>query len=87
MIELNDEQRQAVSEYPDEPLRLMDATTQQAYVLVQAEVYDRLKGLLYEDGEYPTSESYPLVDEVLAKEGWDDPIMDVYDDFAAKEGQ
>jgi hypothetical protein len=44
-----------------------------------------LKGLVYDDGEYPISEAYPHLDQVLARAGWDDPAMDVYDDYAPKE--
>ena len=85
MIELTDELRKAIDEHPDEPVRLVDIQTRRAYVLVNAEAFDRLKGLCYEDGNFEVSEAYPLMDKVLAESGWDDPAMDVYDDFALKE--
>jgi hypothetical protein len=44
MIELNAEQRQAVAQ--GEPVRIVDPLTQDAYVLVRAEVYERLSGEL-----------------------------------------
>jgi hypothetical protein len=84
MIELTDQLRQAVRGHPGQPVRLVDPDTQETFVLVPAEVYDRLRGMLYDDAEFPISEAYPLMDEVAAKAGWDDPAMDIYDDFAPK---
>ena len=85
MIELTPELRQAVQEHPNEPTRLLDPVTQQTFVLVRAEVYDRLRGLLYDDSEFAIHQAYALMDEVAAKAGWDDPAMDIYNDFAPKE--
>lgn len=85
MIELNDELRQAVNEHLDEPVQLVDAATRETFVLVRSKVYDRLKGLFYQDSDFPIAEAYPLMDQVLAKSGWDDPAMDIYNDFAPKE--
>ncbi len=73
MIELNEEQRQAVSEHPDEPIALVDSATRQTYVLLRTQAYDRLKNLVFDASECSISEAYPLMDKVLAKEGWDDP--------------
>jgi hypothetical protein len=44
MIELTPEQRQAVAQ--GGPVRLVDETTHDAYVLVRAEVYERLSGAM-----------------------------------------
>ena len=27
------------------------------------------------------ADAYPLMDQVAAREGWDDPSMDIYDEF------
>ena len=48
MIELNAEQRQAVAQ--GEPVRIVDPLTHDAYVLVRAEVYERLSGELPRPG-------------------------------------
>lgn len=43
MIELTPEQRQAVAQ--GEPVRIVDETTHDAYVLVRAEVFERMAGV------------------------------------------
>ncbi len=85
MIELNDELRQAVSEHPGEPIRLVDASSKETFVLLREEVFNRIKGLLYDDSEFNVAEAYPLMDAVLGKAGWNDPSMDIYGDLAPKE--
>jgi hypothetical protein len=76
MIELTEQQRQELKN--PEP-RARDPETGEAYVLVRAEVYERLKGLL---GEEDWSEdAYRVAIEVFARDGWDDPRMDVYDEL------
>jgi hypothetical protein len=78
MIELNAPLQQALDAKPDEPLRFVDPRTRETYVLVRADVYERLFGLLYDDSEFSVRDAYPLMDEVAANEGWDDPEMDSY---------
>ena len=46
MIELTEEQRQALAANPE--LRLLDPLTQKTYVLVGADVYERLRRVLEE---------------------------------------
>src|SRR5262245_5882989 len=55
MIELTEEMRQAVREHPGTPLRLVDPSTQEAFVLLRAKDFDRLT-------EYDTS---PWTDEEM----------------------
>jgi hypothetical protein len=54
MIELTEQQRQALREHSGEPLRLMDPTTQQTFVLIPQEVYERLKP--YDDSPWTAEE-------------------------------
>jgi hypothetical protein len=49
-FELTEEQRLALAAHPDEPLQLLDRQTNQSYVLLRSEEYERLKALL-EEGE------------------------------------
>jgi hypothetical protein len=69
-VELTEEQRRALEARPEEPLRLIDPRTQQAYFLVRAELYDQMRALLTE--EDPAAEMYPLLAE-LQPEDWEDP--------------
>src|SRR4051794_15804240 len=59
MIELSYEQLQAVSQ--GEPMRLVDPTTNEAYVLVRAEEYARLAASPHEPSELLNPEIPPLV--------------------------
>ena len=59
MIELNPEQRQAIAQ--GEPVRIIDPSTHDSYVLVQAEVYDRLAGVPLRPAEQPDPEIPPLM--------------------------
>ncbi len=63
-----------------EPVRLTDPETNQEYVLLRAEVYDRLKSLLYDDSDFNAAIGYPLADEVM-KDDWDDPKMAEYNRY------
>ena len=51
------------------PVRVTDPQTQREYVLIRAELYEQVKGLLGED-DFDVREAYPLTDTVAAKEGW-----------------
>jgi hypothetical protein len=77
MIELTEHQRQELD--MPEPL-VIDPGTQQTYVLVRWEDYQQMKGLV--EGKLDIREAYALMDAVAAKEGWDDPALDIYSDFA-----
>jgi hypothetical protein len=46
MIELTPEQRQALDEQHGEPVRVIDSLRNDAYVLVRAEVFERMAGVL-----------------------------------------
>src|SRR5713226_4932395 len=87
MIDLTEEQRRELRRSTGGELRVSDPETHEEYVLLKARVYERLKALLYDDGEAPISEAYPLIDEMAAKAGWDDPEMDVYNDLIPKDRQ
>ena len=73
MIELTEQQRQELNR--PEP-RARDPLTNETYVLIRADVYERLKGLLDEEW---AEDTYRAAMEVFARDGWDDPRMDVYD--------
>lgn len=78
MIELTQEQRRELE--AAEPIAV-DPQTNTVYVLVRKDVYERIKGLLYEDGEWMPEEQLRLLAESGRRAGWDDPEMDVYDQY------
>ena len=82
MIELTLEQRQAVAQQGEKPLRAVDPDTHITYVLLPEEIYARVKVLLGEEGDPQfLQEMHPYVMEVFGREGWDDPAMDIYNDL------
>jgi hypothetical protein len=78
MLELTAEQRQAIAANGAQPARAIDPATQEEYVLLRAEIYDRIKHLVSDDRGWLEG-AYLASMEVFARDGWDDPRMDVYD--------
>ena len=83
------ELKQALAQAGDEPVRLEDPETREAYVLMKRDVYERLLKLgevervassLSEFDEFPPRDAYPAIDRAFA-EGWDDPKMAAYDEY------
>ncbi|HET6573049.1 MAG TPA: hypothetical protein VFG68_05565 [Fimbriiglobus sp.] len=74
---LTDEQSRAVAAQPGEPLRLIDPVTNRAYVLLRADLYDKVRELLQ---GFSPPDAYPAIDRAFAT-GWDDPRMDDYDRY------
>jgi hypothetical protein len=73
VIELTEEQRQ---ELDNEEPRARDPLTNRTYVLVDAKVYARLKGLL---DDLP--ETGMLMNEVMADDDANDPYLESYQDY------
>ncbi len=80
-ILLTEEQRQVIEIHSESPPRLIDPKTNEAYVLLRADVYERAKALFEEDENQLVRDMYPHMWEVFGKDGWDDPPMDVYNNF------
>ena len=78
MIQLTEQQHEAMGQQADQPIRAIDPATREEYVLLPADVFERLKRMLGPDEGW-AAEGYEAAMEVFAREGWDDPRMDVYD--------
>ena len=78
MSTLTQEQRQMLRQSEGEPVRLLDPDTNREYVLLQAEVYDRLRSALT---DLDPRELYPALHRALRDEGWDDSQMDEYNRY------
>jgi hypothetical protein len=71
MIELTPEQHEALVN-GKEPLRVLDRATNTEYILVRADVYDRLKHLLADETVYTTAE---MLDRIMAEDDAGDPHL------------
>jgi hypothetical protein len=80
MPTLPPELRQALDEHPDAPVRLVDERTNTEYVLLNAAVYERVRAL-FEEVPLTVPEQVALLRAAGDRAGWDDPEMDVYDNF------
>ncbi len=80
-IELTDQQQQAVDS--EETPRLVDPRTGTAYVLLRADLFERLREALGDD--FQVRDAYPAIDRAFA-EGWNDPKMDDYDRYDELKG-
>ena len=64
MIDLTEEQQRELGKA--EPAKLRDPHTNETYVLVRAEVYERMR---------------IIIDGVTKRAGWDDPALDAYEQY------
>lgn len=81
MLTIPKELQQAVRASHGRPLRLTDPETHAEYVLLQAETYDQIQGLLYDDSSLTPNERRALLIQAGLRAGWDDPEMDVYNEL------
>jgi hypothetical protein len=82
VIELTEQQRQELSS--PEPVAI-DPETGQAYVLVRKETYDRLKALLALD-DYDPDEGAAYVNEVMAEDDANDPLLESCQHYGEQAG-
>ncbi len=75
MIELTLEQRQAVATQSS-PI-VIDPDTKTIYVLMPKDVFDRITTLLAMD-EYDPDEGAAHINEVMAEDDANDPLLDTY---------
>ena len=78
MIELTHEQQQALAN--PNPV-MIDPRTQEAYVLVRKDTFDRMKGLLYDDGDLTHDDLRQLLARSAQANGWNEPGMEAYDNY------
>jgi hypothetical protein len=79
MIALTEEQRQAVS--TEENPTVVDPQTKVAYTLVRKELFDRIRGLLYDDSEMTNDDLRLILARSSKENGWDEPGMEEYDHY------
>jgi hypothetical protein len=76
-LELTNEQRQAMAVEAASPVRIVDPQTGQVYYLVPDTLFEKVQALLGND----LAETYSAQMESAMRAGWDDPVMDEYNDY------
>lgn len=66
MIQLNDDQRQALATAEEAPPHVIDPVSRQEYVLLRLDVYTQIKAIM---------------DGYTKRAAWDDPALDVYESY------
>jgi hypothetical protein len=80
-MELTEQQQHALDSRDEDPPRIIDPRTKDCYVLVRADVFDRLKAMLYDDEALSDDEKRRQLAASGERAGWADPEMDVYDNY------
>ena len=75
-LEISDDLKEAFGS-AGTPLWLVDSQSGQTYVVVRESAYAQLQSLLGDD----LAETYPAQIESTMRAGWDDPVMDEYNDY------
>ncbi|MCY4554691.1 MAG: hypothetical protein OXC79_13570 [Candidatus Poribacteria bacterium] len=81
MIALTKELQQAVQDANEQPIRLVDPQTNLEYVVLPAEIFDRVQEVFYDANPLTIEEQRSLLVKVGLSVGWDDPEMDVYNEL------
>ena len=79
VTQLTSEQRQDLEQHGNHPVPVVDPVTNAVYFLVPGDLFERLKAL-FDDEPFDIRETYAAQS---AAAGWDDPEMDVYNDYDA----
>jgi alpha-D-ribose 1-methylphosphonate 5-phosphate C-P lyase len=82
MIELTEQQVQALENPESSPPRVVNPRTKETFVLLRVEEYERLKEEEYDDSPWTSEERHALAWEAGKHAGWED--MDEYDDVPEK---
>ena len=83
---LTPKQRNDLQQHGDKPMPVIDPVTHKVYVLLAGDVFERFKALL-EDEPFELGEAYAAQSATAGAAGWDDPEMDVYDNYDAHKPQ
>ena len=77
VVELTPQQCNALRQ-SQAPVTFVDPQTNQTFVLIRSDTFERLQSLLGDDLDPRLA--YPAMDRAFS-EGWNDPVMDAYDHY------
>lgn len=78
MIELTEQQQQALTSRQDEPLQLIDPRTKQTYVLLPKEVFERVKSMLDDEDGTAGIDVGALIADAMREDDDNDPLLESY---------
>lgn len=78
--QLTIDQRNDLQRHGNTPMPVIDPVTQQVYMLMSGDVYERVKAL-FGDESFDLRDTYAAQSAAAGAAGWDDPEMDVYDTY------
>lgn len=78
---LTDDLRQAIEAHGGAPVYIVDATTNETYVIVRASQYEKVKALFEQEGDFDPREAYPFVDVAMRADDAEDPALESYQNF------
>ena len=81
MIELTEQQRLEVKNLNGGGVEVSDPLTKEEYILIRKETFERIKGMLFDSGEWTAQEQLRLLADSGERAGWDAPEMDAYDNY------
>jgi hypothetical protein len=82
MIELTEQQAQAIAAAGNTPPIVVDPKTKTSYVLVRQDLFERLADQAYDDSPWTDEEMELLAWEAGKEAGWEE--MDDYDNYPEK---
>jgi hypothetical protein len=82
MIELTESIQKALDAQQGEPVRLIDPRTRRVYVLLPAEVFERVRALL--DDGLDSRQVGILVEQTMSEYDAEDPLLDSYQKYRAE---
>ena len=83
---LTDELHADLERHGGKPMPVVDPIDQKVYFLVAGDLFERFRAL-FDDEPFDISETYAAQSAVARQAGWDDPEMDVYDNYDAHRPQ
>jgi hypothetical protein len=81
MIELTPEQQRALAAHQEGPPRVFHPGTQETFVLVRADVYERLKAVLDEREGLDMRQVAVLVERAMREDDAGDPALESYQKY------
>jgi hypothetical protein len=78
MIELTEQQAEALERAHVDPLRVLNPRTNETFVMIRVDEYQRLKEDEYDDSPWTREELHALAWQAGKQSGWDE--MDEYDE-------